>query len=37
MSAENHAEPFFARWWQTLVILFGLLFLSLILFFQPVL
>ena len=35
MDTSNKPEPFFSRWWQTLVILFGLLFLTLILTFHP--
>jgi hypothetical protein len=35
--SELHEQSFFDRWWPVFIILFGLAFLSLLLFFRPVL
>jgi hypothetical protein len=36
MSSEHHSESFFDRYWQVLVILFGIAFVILLVSFHPV-
>lgn len=36
MSESNHSEPWIDTWWPLLVITFGLIFVSFLVFFKPV-